>query len=137
MRDNQIWHTKDLLILAAVALSVRVLYLVLAIANLGLDAFASFAPDSSFYLYVADHLIHGHARGPSVMLMIGPGYGALLAIVKTVFGSSPIAAILLSVGLGVISPLLIYGLCQRLIGIRKVTMAARCETGSLGLAGRG
>jgi 4-amino-4-deoxy-L-arabinose transferase-like glycosyltransferase len=117
-------HGQDLLIIAGTALVVRLLYLVLAISNMGLDAFASFAPDTSFYNYVAEHLIRGHGRGPSIILMIGPGYGGLIAITETVFGSSPLAAILLNVALGTLSPLLVYGLAQRLIRIRKVSMAA-------------
>lgn len=114
----------DLPGLAMVALALRVAYLALASAHLGFQSFAAFAPDTQFYDYVAQYLIEGHLRGPSVMLMVGPGYGVVLAALRLAFGPGPLAPILLNIVLGTLAPLVVYGLAHRLTGSRLVALAA-------------
>lgn len=119
------WNSKlDLIGLAILALAGRVAYLYLASSHLGFQAFATFAPDSQFYHYVADYFLQGHLRGPSVMLMVGPGYPAVLAGLRLCFGSDLLYPILFNVLLGTLAPLVIYGLAARLTDNRLIALAA-------------
>lgn len=119
------WHrTWDLFGLAILALGLRLTYLAMAASHMGFAPFAAFAPDSQFYHYVAEHFVSGHVRGPSVMLMVGPGYGAVLAVLSVVFGQGPLAPILLNILLGTLAPLLVYAIAARLTESRSVALAA-------------
>lgn len=91
---------------------------------MGFQQFATFAPDSQFYHYVAEHILHGHLRGPSVMLMVGPGYGLILACLRLIFGSDLLYPILLNILLGSLAPLLVYGISMRLTENRLVSLTA-------------
>ena len=116
--------TIDLLFLFFMALIVRLSYMAAASYCMGFEAFSTFAPDSKLYQIVAEHMLVGHLRGPSVLLIIGPGYGAVLAAIQWMFGPHEVFPILFNILLGSLSPLLVYLIATRLVENRWVALAA-------------
>ncbi len=114
----------DLLVLFATALIVRLSYLAAASYSMGFEKFSTFAPDSQFYHIVAEHILHGHLRGPSILLIVGPGYGAIVAALDWIFGPHAVFPILFNILLGSLSPLLVYLIAVRVVEHRWVALAA-------------
>lgn len=115
---------RDVLALFWIALGLRVTYLILAATNLGMDRFATYAPDSRTYMAVADQIMHGVPMGDYWLLRVGPGYASILVTLRTIFGDTPLAPILLNVLLGALAPVIIYLLAEHLLKHRPVSLIA-------------
>jgi len=115
---------KDIWILWLSALVLRIAYLLLTVDHLGSDGLWTVIPDTSAYRSVADELVGGGHAQRDWLFFVGPGYGLILAALRTVFGSSAIPAALLNVLLGSAAPVLVYLLTMQLIGKRAVALSA-------------
>ena len=62
------------------ALVLRLVYLLLALRNLGIDKLWAFASDTSLYWAVAGHILDFHDLGSYGLIRVGPGYGLILAV---------------------------------------------------------
>ena len=116
------WRTVG--VLFAVALTLRVGYMWLALSALGMDVFWQWAPDARTYWHVSEELMRGIYFGDYWLLRVGPGYGLVLAALRTVFGDSHLPPILLNIVLGSCAPVLVYLLAWRLFSIRAIALAS-------------
>lgn len=108
----------------AAALVLRVIYLILAVSYLGIDRLATYAPDSEVYLTVARHILTGDPMGDYAVFRVGPGYGLIIAIIRTIFGPGPVYLIVFNILMGSLAPVFIYLLAHDLIRHRVVALAA-------------
>jgi len=116
---------RDLLLLVTGALFLRLLYVVLSDQHLGLNYFKFWPPDTYTYWAVSD-LILG-ASGNLVneaLFRVGPGYGAILASVRLVFGEGALPPIALNIVLGCLAPVFVYLIAQMLFNSRKISLLA-------------
>ena len=111
-------------ILFGAALVLRVGYMLLALNHLGLDAFWQWAPDSRTYWHVSEELRQGVHFGEYWLLRVGPGYGLVLAGLRTLFGDTHLPPILLNIVLGSFAPVLVYLLAWRLFSVRAIALTA-------------
>jgi 4-amino-4-deoxy-L-arabinose transferase-like glycosyltransferase len=100
-----IWQLSSLFLLAIV---LRLIYFLFALDHLGMDRFWRIAPDTNTYWAVANELLGGDPLGQYSLFRVGPGYGFILAAIRTVFGPAPIFAILFSVLMGGLAPVAVY-----------------------------
>jgi 4-amino-4-deoxy-L-arabinose transferase-like glycosyltransferase len=100
------------------------IYVKLAIANLGFESFAIYAPDTNLYLLIADHILSWHEMGSYGLLRVGPGYGLILASIKLIFGTNLIWPILFSVLMGGLAPIFVYLLAHKLFESKTTALIA-------------
>jgi len=96
----------------------------LALEHLGMEAFWNWAPDTNTYWAVTDELLGDNARGEWALFRVGPGYGLILAGLRLLFGAGPLVPILFSVLMGILAPVAVYLLAERLIGRPAVSFTA-------------
>jgi 4-amino-4-deoxy-L-arabinose transferase-like glycosyltransferase len=126
LKYSALWNNTKLhiFLIFILALVLRLVYLKLAIANLGFERFALYAPDSRLYLLIADHILSGNEMGSYGLLRVGPGYGLIIAIIKLICGESLLWPILLNVVLGALAPVMIYLLATQLFESRLIAVIA-------------
>jgi len=113
-----------LLCLWFIALVLRVVYMLVALQNLGMQKFWTWTYDTNLYWTVSEHILAGHESGGYALLRVGPGYGMILAGIRILFDSDPLYAILFSVVMGSLAPVFIYLLAMNLIDTRRVALSA-------------
>lgn len=115
---------RHLLLVWAMALTLRVIYLILTVLHLGAEQLATYAADSEVYLTVARHILSYDPMGDYAILRVGPGYGLIIAGIQTAFGANPLWVIAFNVVMGSLAPVLVYFLAFRLTRIRIVALLA-------------
>ena len=113
-----------LLALFVLAIGLRFLYLALATDNIGFDAMTHGAADTQHYLSIRDHLISWHPKGSNSLLLCGPGYGVILATIKTLFGPHLIWPVVFGILMGGLAPVFIYLLSLQLFESRAISLLA-------------
>jgi hypothetical protein len=108
--------------LAAVARSV---YLLSALQHLGAEALVTSLPDTRVYLAMGEHILSGpDAIGKEFLFWVGPGYGLIVAGIKSVFGSNNLFLSWFNVLLGSVGTVMIYLLAYHLTDSKAVAFLA-------------
>ncbi|MEE8576731.1 MAG: glycosyltransferase family 39 protein, partial [candidate division Zixibacteria bacterium] len=107
-----------------VGLVLRLTYLYFALDHLGMEGFWKRAPDTRVYLTVANEILGGAPLGQYSLFRVGPGYGFILAAIKTVFGSAPIYSLLFSVLMGGLAPVAVYLFAFSLFRRKRLALAS-------------
>ena len=111
--------------LAAFAFVLRLAYLLLAANHLGMAKFWNWAPDTNTYWAAASILLGEHDPiGDWALFRVGPGYAAILAVIRLVFGNNPIFPIVFSLLMGTLAPVAVFLLAYNLIKQRAVAATA-------------
>ncbi|UCC44843.1 MAG: glycosyltransferase family 39 protein [Candidatus Zixiibacteriota bacterium] len=110
--------------LFVVALALRIIYLLLAIDQSGMDKLWNWAPDTNLYWALGEHMFTDPSVVSFGLFRVGPGYGAILASIRFLFGPDPIWAILFSVLMGSLAPVIIYLLAYNLFRSYRVALIA-------------
>jgi 4-amino-4-deoxy-L-arabinose transferase-like glycosyltransferase len=105
---------KIILGLGVFALLLRIGYLLLAVHHMGMEGFWHWAWDTNTYWAVADEILGDSARGEWALFRVGPGYGAILAIQRLIFGPDPLYPIVFSMVMGALAPVAVYLLAESL-----------------------
>jgi len=122
---NQKLIIRQLLAIGSLALVLRLVYLYLALDNLGMEKLWNYANDTNFYWGIARLFFDEKSFvGSYGLFLVGPGYGLILAGIQVVFGTNPISPILLNILLGTLAPVVIYLLAYQLLGLRPVAFMA-------------
>lgn len=107
-----------------VAATLRIIYLLIAANHLGMSKFWNICPDTGTYWIVANEFLGGDPMGQYALFRVGPGYGAILAVIRTLFGSDPLPSLLFSVVMGALAPVAIYLLAWSIFRNRFLAVVA-------------
>jgi hypothetical protein len=118
VRYIRLWH------LWAMALILRLLYLLLALSNQSLESLSKSIPDTVAYISTANYFLHNDSSGLFWVFQVGPGYGLILAIIFTVFDSSICCAYIFNIIMGSLAPVFIYLFAYQLTEKRSVSLLA-------------
>lgn len=113
---------RDLWLLAALALVLRLGYLVLGLQTLDIEGVTMWAHDTGIYLSIAQYWISGDPFGEQMLFLGGPGYGALLAFSQLLFGQTPWPPLVLNLLLGCAAPVIVYLTAMLLVDRRPVAL---------------
>jgi len=106
------------------ALALRVGHLLVSLSQIGLQRLSTLAPDTGAYRLVAEYFLSGGVAGEQTIFQVGPGYGLILATFEWLFGPDPLPALVFSVFMGSLGPILVYLLAYCLIRSRTVALIA-------------
>lgn len=115
---------KDLTLLFAVALGVRLLYLFVMVGEVDSGQLLRLAPDTVAYLNMAQGIIGDRPADEDSLNVFGPGYAFLLGVFILVFGMSPYPVLIVQVIVGSLGCLLLYKFGKELTGSKTVGMIA-------------
>lgn len=110
--------------LAGGALILRLVYAWLGTRTQNLSDFALWANDSKNYLSVAHYWLTGDPAGAQTMLLAGPGYGWILAMLQWLFGSPLIPGLVLNMVFGCAAPVVVYLLALELTERHSIALGA-------------
>lgn len=117
MNKNNINH---IIIIFSSAIALRLLYFFLALNELGIDNYFSSISDTEVYWAIAQHLMDYNINGEYWIFQVGAGYGAVIALVYSLFNQSLYALYLFHIIAGSLIPLVIYQIASRLFKNRTI-----------------
>jgi len=106
--------------LLIIAIMVRLCYLMMMLGQAGSDPLLSLAPDTTRYVNIGQSLAGYGPADEGAVMIFGPGYGAFLGLIFSVFGVRPIVILLIQVILSSFACLMLYRLGHELTGIKSV-----------------
>jgi hypothetical protein len=112
--DDRTDIRRHLWILLAVAVSLRILYFILAASHLDLEQVGAYSLDSQAYLTVARHFLDGDPMGDYYLFRVGPGYGLIIAGIQSLFGTNLTYVTGFSLLMGCLAPVVVYLLAYNL-----------------------
>ena len=115
---------RHILILAGLALALRLTFVILGLQTQDLAAFSAAAPDSTTYMSVAEYILTGEGPGSRYLFISGPGYPLILVVLRLVFGAGWAAPVVLNILFGVCAPVVIYLIALRLLGRASIALLA-------------
>lgn len=111
--------------LALLALILRLLFLWLGTRAQTLTEMSMWANDTRNYLSAASFWLSGDSAGAQALLLAGPGYSLVLALIQMLFAGSVLwPALLLNLLFGCAAPVVVYYLAIELAGRRAVALGA-------------
>jgi hypothetical protein len=121
---NDFLRRRDLVILLAVALVLRIGFLLLVLSNLKPAELLSNSPDTRIYVNTARGLLGMGPSGSDAIFIFGVGYAAFLTPLFFIFGLTAIPILLVQIILSSIGCLLLYELGRELTGSKEVGLLA-------------
>ncbi len=115
---------KTALIIIAIAMILRVFYLLSMIAEHGSGNLVELIYDSKKYIMAADYLFGRGETGQYELYLVGLGYPFFLALCKTFFGQAYWLILIIQIILGSLSCALVYKTAQLLIKARAIAITA-------------
>jgi 4-amino-4-deoxy-L-arabinose transferase-like glycosyltransferase len=105
---GQFKSRRDLLILFAFAMILRLGYFILMLGQISYEQIMTLAPDSIRYVGLGKEFLNWRIMDEMAVLHFGPGYGAFLGTNFFLFGVNPIGVLLVQILLSALCCLLIY-----------------------------
>jgi len=113
-----------LVILFLMAVSIRILSLILSLNQIGPDGLMNATPDGQLYVNMAESLINGSNEYEYGFFLFGPGFAYLLSAFFWIFGKSLFPYMAIQILISGLSCLLIYRLCLYLTASYRASIIA-------------